>query len=345
MRIAILSLSLLACGPIEPELVTANAAVGPELIWLGDTHLGYDGWWIPSRLVMSDRPLEVYAQTYPMGAAAEVRLYWADPAQASIRSAVMTFDSDRAGPFHHNTQWKAVIPASELAADQRIDYWVRAEDRSGAVLWDSRDGLNYSVTPRSEIDLYDGSAECWRTSGPGSFSNQSGALHAHPDGDLGLVWCALPTPADFELTLEWSMTAFDDNAGVMIRFPDPESLGYQNPAWVPVHYGFEVQIDEIARPDGAAIHRTGAIYGEAGQRHTRRIARPPGEWNRFSIRALGQRYLVELNGEETSSFEFPGDPTQPLRALPSSPSAPRFIGLQAHSGTVRFRAVRLRALP
>ena len=31
-----------------------------------------------------------------------------------------------------------------------------------------------------------------------------------------------------------------------------------------VNFGFEVQIDELARPDNAAVHRTGAIYGFKG---------------------------------------------------------------------------------
>ena len=30
------------------------------------------------------------------------------------------------------------------------------------------------------------------------------------------------------------------------------------------NFGFEVQIDELARPDNALIHRTGAIYSFKG---------------------------------------------------------------------------------
>ena len=33
---------------------------------------------------------------------------------------------------------------------------------------------------------------------------------------------------------------------------------YINPAWVAVHFGFEVQIDELGQLDGAAIHKAGA---------------------------------------------------------------------------------------
>ena len=39
-----------------------------------------------------------------------------------------------------------------------------------------------------------------------------------------------------------------------------DGLAQSNNTWVGVNFGFEVQIDERAQPDGAAIHRTGAIY-------------------------------------------------------------------------------------
>ena len=55
------------------------------------------------------------------------------------------------------------------------------------------------------------------------------------------------------------MTAFDDNSGIFLNFPDPAQQGYDNTAYVGVNFGFEVQIDELARPDNASIHRTGAI--------------------------------------------------------------------------------------
>ena len=60
------------------------------------------------------------------------------------------------------------------------------------------------------------------------------------------------------------MTAFDDNSGIFVNFPDPTQQGYDNTAYVGVNFGFEVQIDELARPDNAAIHRTGAIYSFKG---------------------------------------------------------------------------------
>ena len=56
----------------------------------------------------------------------------------------------------------------------------------------------------------------------------------------------------------------DDNSGVFVGFPHPEQQGYDNTAYVGVNFGFEIQIDELARPDNAPIHRTGAIYSFKG---------------------------------------------------------------------------------
>jgi hypothetical protein len=107
-----------------------------------------------------------------------------------------------------------------------------------------------------------------------------------------------------------------------------------------------VQIDELARPDGAGVHRTGAVYGQPGQALTQQPALPPGQWNRYEIRVQGQTYTVSLNGTQTTSFAFTAgsDPAHPDRGLPSTAGAPRFIGLQTHTGRVAFRNIQIRAI-
>ena len=60
------------------------------------------------------------------------------------------------------------------------------------------------------------------------------------------------------------MTAVDDNSGISWPSPDPEKEDYVNTAQGGLDLGFEIQIDELARPDGADIHRTGAIYSLEG---------------------------------------------------------------------------------
>jgi hypothetical protein len=175
---------------------------------------------------------------------------------------------------------------------------------------------------------------------PGHVTVDDGAIVVHPGTDLGLLWNTRPTPADFLLELEFRLAAQDDNSGVFVRFPDPESKGYDNTAWVAVDFGFEVQIDETGAPDGSFLHTTGAIYAQQDQTFTRVVAKPPGEWNAYAIRVEGQVYTVTLNGQQVTRFEN----RDAKRGLASAAGAPAFIGLQTHSGTPAFRNIRIREL-
>ena len=199
--------------------------------------------------------------------------------------------------------------------------------------------------PASFIPLFDGSSLAgWRMAGRGSFTVDAGALVAQPGDDLGLLWSTVPTPADFLLRLEWRRTNYDDNSGVFIRFPDPDSKGYDNTAYVGVHWGLEIQIDDTGHPDGAPLHTTGAIYEQPNQMLALVPSRPVGEWNTYEIEARGQRYTVRLNGTQVTQLLYAGDAVRPDRALPSTPGDDRFIGLQTHTGNVAFRAIEIRAL-
>ncbi|HEX8153720.1 MAG TPA: DUF1080 domain-containing protein, partial [Thermoanaerobaculia bacterium] len=164
--------------------------------------------------------------------------------------------------------------------------------------------------------------------------------------DLGLLWYTEPAPADFVLRLEWMRTAPGDNSGVFLRFPHPEQQSYDNTAYVGVTLGLEVQIDEEARPDGAGVHRTGAIYKLAAPDPALLNVRNVGEWNRYEITVQGNRYTVALNGQEVTRFDFtPGSDAQfPKRALAPTAAEPRFIGLQTHTGRVRYRNIQWKAL-
>jgi len=175
---------------------------------------------------------------------------------------------------------------------------------------------------------------------PGNFVVRRGALEAHPGNDLGMLWLARPAPARYVLRLEWMMTAPDDNSGVFVAFPHPEQQNYDNTAYVGVNFGFEIQIDELARPDNAQIHRTGAVYSFKGPTDGPLIVHPVGEWNGYEITVDGQDFTVALNGQVINHFHFTGDPQSPQRGLASTPQQPRFIGLQTHTGQVLFRRIQ-----
>jgi hypothetical protein len=182
---------------------------------------------------------------------------------------------------------------------------------------------------------------------PGRFVVTNGALVAVPGTDIGLLWHTQPTPPNFVLRLEWRRWQEDANSGVFVRFPDPEGRNYDNTAFVGVDFGFEVQIDQLAAPDGLPIHKTAAIYGFQGPANPNALpVRPVGEWNAFEIRVQGQDYTVTLNGTQVTTFTFvPGsDVLHPDRGLPSTNAVSRFIGLQTHTGRVAFRHIQIRAL-
>jgi choline dehydrogenase-like flavoprotein len=178
---------------------------------------------------------------------------------------------------------------------------------------------------------------------PGSFLVRRGALESRSGTDLGLLWLNRPTPGRYELRLQWMMTSPDDNSGVFFGFPDPRNEGYDNTAYVGVNFGFEVQIDELARPDKASIHRTAAIYGFKGP-DLPPPTRPVGEWNDYKVTVDGADITVALNGQTVNQFHFTGDPQSPRRGQPSTAQDPRFIGLQTHTGRQLFRHIQWRAL-
>lgn len=182
---------------------------------------------------------------------------------------------------------------------------------------------------------------------PGHFSVTNGALVTQPGTDIGLLWNEQPTPADFVLKLDWRRWREDDNSGVFLRFPHPDSKGYDNTAFVAVDFGFEVQIDQQAAPDGLPIHKTAAIYGFKGPTNPNTLpVNGIGEWNTYEIRVQGQDYSVALNGVQVTTFSFVAgsDPAHPDRGLPGTVAVPRFIGLQTHTGRVAFRKIQIKAL-
>ncbi|NVB76772.1 MAG: DUF1080 domain-containing protein [Kofleriaceae bacterium] len=173
---------------------------------------------------------------------------------------------------------------------------------------------------------------------PGTFDLVDGTLVVRSGSDIGLYWYTRPAPADYELALEFKQSALADNSGVFVRFPDPNSKGYNNTAYVAVDFGFEIQIDGAGVPDGAPKHLTGAVYNIEDQDFTLSPARPAGEWNELAVVIVGQTYTVRLNGRQTARFHN----TNPMRGIAS----PAFVGLQSHpsSGPVAFRGIRIRQL-
>ena len=200
----------------------------------------------------------------------------------------------------------------------------------------------------------------WLQAGGGAFALINGEMVSQPGGgEIGLCYFSRAF-ADFTLRLEFKLSDVSNNSGVFVRSRNPRlpvpdrnnpniTYPYNNQAWVAVDTGFEVQIDETARPDDADKHRTGAIYniltepnGPTFQKYNRPGALRVGAWNEYEIEVIGQTYKVRLNGKLVTTFTN----TDAYRGKPNSVDQDSgFIGLQCESGRVAFRNVRISTKP
>jgi Domain of Unknown Function (DUF1080) len=92
---------------------------------------------------------------------------------------------------------------------------------------------------------------------------------------LKLFFCLLVNKKidkDFVLKVDWKVSRKNDNSGIFIRFSDPD-----NDPWIAVNTGYEIQIDDLAMPDGNPIHKTGAIYNFAAPSNKKELPQSPSK--------------------------------------------------------------------
>jgi hypothetical protein len=142
---------------------------------------------------------------------------------------------------------------------------------------------------------------------------------------------------DFVLRIDYRITK-GGNSGIGIRYPREGD---------PAHMGMEIQIideeDERYKGKLKPEQVTGGIYYQAAP--TEHPARPPGEWNTYSIRCQGPRIRVRLNRvtiHDINVEEF----TEGKGGYPPLAKRPRsgHIGMQSYDSRVEFRNIRLREL-
>lgn len=166
------------------------------------------------------------------------------------------------------------------------------------------------TAPNGPVQLFDGATLTgWTQAGSGTFAVVNGTLRTQ--GGFGMMWYSASQFRNFELSIDWKVTQTADNSGIFVRFPDPNGDPFNA-----VREGYEVQIDALGNPDGAMIHKTGALYDV--QPPLSLAANPAGQWNTFVIRVVGQTYNVTLNTVPVI-INFIGNR-----------SARGFIGLQNH---------------
>ena len=217
-------------------------------------------------------------------------------------SDILGHHRDGLGTTHHEagTMWMGTDPARSVTTpDGRLHNVVNAYVLGPALLPTigspgpmlsgvalARRLGDHLVAPLPPPDLEDGfewlfdgtaaTARHWVQAGPGDMllDEDEGLVTTRADDDIGLWFFGDRGFADFVLRLQFRIDAQSDNSGVFVRFRDPRSappdpaeprLG-TNPAWSAVHTGFEIQVDDLARGDGADCRRTGALYDIATER-------------------------------------------------------------------------------
>src|SRR5258705_2256909 len=181
----------------------------------------------------------------------------------------------------------------------------------------------------------------WKHVGPGSHSVEDGMITSK--GGMGLLYWAGGKLGNCTIRVVFKMRDNNDNSGIFIRIPiEPRE------EWMPVHYGYEVQIDnEPEKSNEDDYHITGTLYSL-----TKPLAKPgkPGpEWNTMVITLDGPHTIVELNSVKVTDFtEGQPVPERKFDFEPQHGTRPNegYIGLQNHSenDVVFFKEVSVQPL-
>src|ERR1700675_412606 len=181
----------------------------------------------------------------------------------------------------------------------------------------------------------------WKHVGPGSMTVEDGLIHTY--GGMGLLYWTGGKIGNCQVHVVYKMRDENDNSGVFIRIPiEPRE------EWMPVHYGFEVQIDnhpETSNED--EYHSTGMLYSLT--KPLAKAWKPGPEWNTMDITLDGPRTIVTLNGVKVTDYK-EGDPVPPKK-WDYEPQRGRrpilgYVGLQNHSDNdiVFFKEVAIKPL-
>ena len=181
----------------------------------------------------------------------------------------------------------------------------------------------------------------WKHVGPGEMTVENGMIRTH--GGMGLLYWTGGKIGNCVLRVVYRMQRENDNSGVFIRIPvEPRE------PWMPVHYGYEVQIDNHPeRSHEDDYHITGTLSSL-----TKPLAKPGKagpEWNIMEITLDGPHTVVVVNGQKVTNYK-EGDPVPPKKASfePERGRRPNegWFGLQNHSDkdVVFFKEVAIRQL-
>lgn len=181
----------------------------------------------------------------------------------------------------------------------------------------------------------------WKHVGDGYMTVEDGLIRTH--AGMGLLYWAGEKFGNCTIRVVFRMEKENSNSGFFIRIPiEPKE------AWMPVFYGYEVQVDNHPETSGEdEYHATGTLYA-----FTKPMAMPgkPGpQWNTFEITLDGDRTIVMVNGVKVTDYK-EGDPVPPRKfdfePYPGRRPEYGYIGMQNHGehDVVFYKEVSVRPL-
>jgi hypothetical protein len=175
-----------------------------------------------------------------------------------------------------------------------------------------------TLTPEEIADgwilLFDGHTDYgWKAGSPVNWQVADGVISATA-GEKGVLYTTSPF-ADYVLKVDFRAPK-ETNSGIFLRTPavptdaavDSYELNIAEPALSPF-------------PTGSFVNRQkGTGQGK------------PGEWQTFTVKAVGGHFQVDLDGQPVLDYQDP------------KPLGRGFIGLQFNQGKIEFRNVKLKPL-
>lgn len=202
--------------------------------------------------------------------------------------------------------------------------------------------LSFSLHAQNWEPLFNGKdLTGWKHVGGGSRFVENGLLASK--GGMGLLYWTGGKLGNCQIKVVYKMQKFNSNAGIFVKVPiEPKE------EWMPVFYGYEVQIDNHPETSGEdEYHISGTLY--AFTKPKSKPGKPGPEWNTMLITLDGPRTIVYLNDELVTDYR-EGEPV-PARKFDFEPYPGRrpdsgYFGLQNHGDedVVYFKEVSLRPL-
>ena len=202
--------------------------------------------------------------------------------------------------------------------------------------------LSFSLHAQNWKSLFNGKdLTGWKHVGGGSRFVENGLLASK--GGMGLLYWAGGKLGNCQIKVVYKMQKFNSNAGIFVKVPvEPKE------EWMPVFYGYEVQIDNHPETSGEdEYHISGTLY--AFTKPKSKPGKPGPEWNTMLITLDGPRTIVYLNDELVTDYR-EGEPV-PARKFDFEPYPGRrpdfgYFGLQNHGDedVVYFKEVSVRPL-